>query len=191
MEFDAGGFENFCDTGRLKIIYTPHEQDLMMDDVSLDIIVLEIVRLKLLDIRKLKPRAEEILHTLPEERNQKALLYRKEEDRMRSISSTFLIMQTVNWQKVYYGKYGKPLTQGKNFNVSHSENYVMLAESENAIGVDIEELRDDITSDLIEAGFTKREKSCIGNSPLRFYILWTRKENLLKCIGTCFGINQI
>lgn len=42
MEFEAGGFENFCD--RLKIIHTPHEHDLMMDDPSLDIIVPEIYR---------------------------------------------------------------------------------------------------------------------------------------------------
>ena len=55
--------------------------------------------LKLLDIRKLKPLAEEIWYTLPEERRQKALRYRKEEDRMRSIGSAFLIMKTISWQK--------------------------------------------------------------------------------------------
>lgn len=44
MRFDAGGFKNFCDTERLTIIYTPHEHDLMMDDVSLDILVPEIYR---------------------------------------------------------------------------------------------------------------------------------------------------
>ena len=43
--------------------------------------------------------AEEILHTLPEERRQKALRYRKEECLIRSIGSAFLIMQTVTWQK--------------------------------------------------------------------------------------------
>ena len=89
-------------------------------------------------------------------------------------------MQTVSWQKVYYGKYGKPLAHGKNFNVSHSGNYVILAESENSIGVDIEELRDDITSDLIDAGLTKREKSWSGNSYILFYILWTRTAYLKK-----------
>jgi len=44
MEFDAGGYENFCDRNRLKIVHTPHEHDLMMDDPSLDIIVPEIYR---------------------------------------------------------------------------------------------------------------------------------------------------
>ena len=64
-----------------------------------------------------------------------------------------------------------------------------MAESEKSIGVDIEELKNDTTSDLIETGFTKREKSWSGNSPLHFYILWTPKESLLKCIGTDFEIN--
>lgn len=64
--------------------------DLFIDELN--------IRLKLLDIRKLKPLAEEILHTLPEERRQKALRYRKE-DRMRSIGSAFLIMKTISWQK--------------------------------------------------------------------------------------------
>lgn len=42
MEFDAGGYENFCHRSHLKIVHTPHEHDLMMDDPSLDIIVPEI-----------------------------------------------------------------------------------------------------------------------------------------------------
>ena len=44
MEFDAGGYGYFCDRDRMKIIHTPHEHDLMMDDPSLDIIVPEIYR---------------------------------------------------------------------------------------------------------------------------------------------------
>ena len=44
MEFEAGGFENFCNKDKLKIVHTPHEHDLMMDDPSLDIIVPEIYR---------------------------------------------------------------------------------------------------------------------------------------------------
>ncbi|MBR6014004.1 MAG: AMP-binding protein [Selenomonadaceae bacterium] len=49
MEFEAGGFENFCDRSKLKIIHTPHEHDLMMDDPSLDIIVPEIYRVTIGD----------------------------------------------------------------------------------------------------------------------------------------------
>ncbi len=45
MEYDAGNFENYCNRSRLRIIHTPHEHDLMMDDDSLDIVVPEIYRI--------------------------------------------------------------------------------------------------------------------------------------------------
>ncbi|MBR6014005.1 MAG: 4'-phosphopantetheinyl transferase superfamily protein [Selenomonadaceae bacterium] len=151
------------------------------------------VRLTLLDIRKLKPFAEEILQYLPEERYQKAMSYRREEDRLRSIGSSFLIMQTIGNQKLQYGEYGKPFVIGKNFNVSHSGNYVVLAESQNPVGVDIEEIVSEYQSEIAEVSLTQREKIWAGESPLRFFILWTRKESLLKCAGTGFFIepNQI
>ena len=47
MEFEAGNYENYCSKEKLRIIRTPHEHDLMMDDPSLDIIapvILETVR---------------------------------------------------------------------------------------------------------------------------------------------------
>lgn len=44
MEFKAGNYENYCDTDKMKIIHTPHEHDLMMDDPSLDIIVPEFFK---------------------------------------------------------------------------------------------------------------------------------------------------
>ena len=44
MKYHAGNFENHCRREKLRIICTPHEHDLMMDDPSLDIIVPEIYR---------------------------------------------------------------------------------------------------------------------------------------------------
>lgn len=44
MEFPAGNYRQFCNSELFRIIHTPHEHDLMMDDVSLDIIVPEIYR---------------------------------------------------------------------------------------------------------------------------------------------------
>ena len=43
MEFSAGNYERYCLPEKLRIIPTPHEHDLMMDDPSLDIIVPEIL----------------------------------------------------------------------------------------------------------------------------------------------------
>lgn len=150
------------------------------------------VQLTLLDINKIKPYAAEILENLPAERRQKILRYLKEEDRLRGTGSSLLIMLASNGQKIQYGKYGKPFAAGKNFNVSHSGNFVVLAESENSVGIDIEEVKE-IEPELIEASLTNQEKLWAGKSPLRFFILWTRKESLLKCIGTGFNVepNQI
>ncbi|MCR4922936.1 MAG: AMP-binding protein [Lachnospiraceae bacterium] len=39
MEFEAGNYENYCSREKLRIVSTPHEHDLMMDDPSLDVIV--------------------------------------------------------------------------------------------------------------------------------------------------------
>ena len=42
MEFDAGNYEKYVDAQKLRIIFTPHEHDLMMDEPSLDIIAPKI-----------------------------------------------------------------------------------------------------------------------------------------------------
>lgn len=42
MEFDAGNYENYCNKDLLKIVQTPHEHDLMMDEESLKIIIPEL-----------------------------------------------------------------------------------------------------------------------------------------------------
>ncbi len=44
MEFPAGNYMNYCNKELFRIIHTPHEHDLMMDDPSLDIIVPEIYK---------------------------------------------------------------------------------------------------------------------------------------------------
>lgn len=144
------------------------------------------VRLTFLDIRELKPQAEKILQILPEERRKKSMRYLKEEDKLRSIGASFLMMQAVGNKKLQYGEFGKPFALGKNFNVSHSGNYVVLAESKNPVGVDIEEISSEYPAEIADESLTKREKIWAEESPLKFFILWTRKESLVKCAGTGF-----
>ena len=43
MAFSAGKYEKYCRADQLKIVPTPHEHDLMMDEASLRIIVPEIL----------------------------------------------------------------------------------------------------------------------------------------------------
>ena len=44
MGFEAGNYERYCLPDRLRVVHTPHEHDLMMDDPSLDIIVPELMK---------------------------------------------------------------------------------------------------------------------------------------------------
>ena len=44
MGFEAGNYERYCEPDKLRIVHTPHEHDLMMDDPSLDIIVPELMK---------------------------------------------------------------------------------------------------------------------------------------------------
>ena len=43
MGFEAGNYEHYCSPDKLRVVHTPHEHDLMMDDPSLDIIVPELM----------------------------------------------------------------------------------------------------------------------------------------------------
>ena len=96
-------------------------------------------------------------------------------------------------------KFGKPSLAEKykrlNFNLSHSSECSVLAFSPNSeIGIDIEKIDPEFEFDLIaKAHFSEAENRFIDagqhESSKRFYTLWTRKEALLKAIGTGIGEN--
>lgn len=96
-------------------------------------------------------------------------------------------------------EFGKPsLRDGCrkiHFNISHRSGLSALAFSSNSeIGVDVEKIDSDFDFDLIaKAHFSDAENSFIdaerGESCKRFYTVWTRKEALLKAIGTGIGEN--
>ena len=44
MEYEAGNYEHYCCRDKLRIVHTPQEHDLMMQDPSLDIIVPELLK---------------------------------------------------------------------------------------------------------------------------------------------------
>ena len=147
-----------------------------------------MIRLTLLDIRGLRPKAEELLRGLPEELRKKALRYRKEDDQLRSIGSSFLLLKAAKGHEIHYSPEGKPFVDGeKYFNISHSGDYVVLAEADSPVGVDVERVADiGINDDLKNVALTEREKLWVRDSLLRFYVVWTRKESLIKCEGSGF-----
>lgn len=146
------------------------------------------VRLTLLDIRGLRPKSEELLRGLPEELQKKALRYRKEDDQLRSIGSSFFLLKASKGHEIHYSAEGKPFVDGEfYFSISHSGDYVVLAECDSPVGVDVERVADiGINDGLKNVALTEREKLFVKDSLLRFYVVWTRKESLIKCEGHGF-----
>lgn len=95
--------------------------------------------------------------------------------------------------QVQVGPMGKPFVDGHalpiTFNTSHSGNQVALCISMSMeVGIDIETV--DVALDyheILNVVATPREQQHIlQNGRRAFYEMWTRKEALLKCMGTGF-----
>ena len=81
----------------------------------------------------------------------------------------------------------KPAVRNLEFNTSHTKNGIAIAISQVPIGIDIEYIDPDFNyTDILHQCFSAAELKFIdtGADPrLNFYILWTRKEALLKATG--------
>lgn len=89
--------------------------------------------------------------------------------------------------------FGKPFLPDStfDFNVTHSGDYVVAVCSPlKEIGIDIEQNRA-IESSAYESIFHPEELAFLKseNSPNRFFELWTKKESLLKAMGTGFQVD--
>ncbi len=87
--------------------------------------------------------------------------------------------------------FGKPFFKNRPdicFNLSHSGKYAVCAVSDRAVGIDAETC-DDIGSalEIAKRYFTSAEYESIkksGDTKSAFLNIWTRKESLLKALGT-------
>ncbi|MFT5702808.1 MAG: 4'-phosphopantetheinyl transferase [Rickettsiales bacterium] len=75
------------------------------------------------------------------------------------------------------------------FNISHSNNFIALAVSNKAVGIDIEQNKDRNFLDIAEYFFSNNEfesvKKLDSNEERKrlFYYYWTIKESFVKCAG--------
>ena len=119
--------------------------------------------------------------------------FRSEEDKKRSIAADMLARRAVAEQcgtpeadiSFYREQGGKPHVLGDitEFNVSHSADLVVCAVSDKPIGVDVEKIRD-IDLGVAKRFFTENEIRYVGNSTENFFEIWTKKEAVVKCIGS-------
>ena len=140
---------------------------------------------------------------LPEEEHTKASRYHHQKDRDRVLISRIalrlLLAKYLNASpseiKIMIGSNKKPyLRNAKNFfyNASHSGDFILIAFSNFEVGVDIEEVDENFSyGEILERYFSNQEIEFIGKSQKsseNFYLLWTRKEALLK--ATSKGIHD-
>lgn len=96
----------------------------------------------------------------------------------------------INYKKIsfYTNEYGKPYIQNNNifFNISHSNDYVIVAISSKEIGVDIEKIRD-TNLNTINQFATPKEKEYVlssdNNCYSKLFEIYTLKEAYIKMKG--------
>jgi 4'-phosphopantetheinyl transferase len=134
---------------------------------------------------------------LPESLRQQALRKRLWIDRQLSIAGKLLLVQVMKelgskstLSQLTYNSYRRPyFEKGPDFNIAHSGNKVICcATGKGSIGIDIEEVKEIDLKDYTDY-FTPNEWDRINSYPNKydgFYDFWTRKEAVLKAIGTGF-----
>ena len=138
----------------------------------------------------------EILKTLPDIRVDKINKLQNNKEKVLSYGASLLINKYVlNGDKSAYfvDSNGKPYsTTGLEFNLSHSDNMIILAVSENKIGCDIQKFSERNFERMAKFVFHKNEVVLLkfaDNKADTFLKLWTKKEAFLKLIGTGFTKN--
>ena len=91
---------------------------------------------------------------------------------------------------IHYNEYHRPyFDNGLDFNIAHSGSIVICANADTGqIGIDIEEIKALDFADFTDF-FTRNEWHFINDHPNKFdgfYNFWTRKEAVLKAIGSGF-----
>lgn len=82
----------------------------------------------------------------------------------------------------HLNEHKKPLSKNKFFNISHSDEMVILGMCDIDIGVDIEHIKKDISSQMKRFIASDDEFEYISDEE-KFYEIWTNKESLMKCKG--------
>lgn len=136
-----------------------------------------------------------LLNQLPINLQNKILKFRDWRDAQRSLIGKVILIKALKlmdltrytldnlkfteFQRIYFDA-------NLDFNISHSEEYIICAISEtNKVGIDIEKIKGLQIYDF-ENQFSNKEWEEIldDNSLKAFYSYWTKKEAFLKAIGT-------
>ena len=162
-----------------------------------------MVDLYIMNISGLPDPAEhrEIMDGLWEERKQKILRYQRAENRRQSLGAGRLLQHALQRRgleaaELRYGPNGKPEAAGMHFNLSHSDEWVACAVSDQPVGCDLEKIGP-VHEGIAKRFFTENEVRYLecfdGQAKLdEFFRLWTMKESYMKMTGEglSLGLNH-
>lgn len=152
---------------------------------------------------------DQLSKCLSEQERQRAEQFRMAHKRLQFITSRARLRQCLALAtgtrageiEIAVGASGKPFLAGKahssgiQFNVSHTDGLALIAITRGQpVGIDVESLEQSVqAARLAENYFSAKEKTTIAALPgeqvtASFFACWTRKEAVLKAIGT--GIAQ-
>lgn len=136
---------------------------------------------------------EELLKTLPNNIKSNITSYLFLKDKKLKLFARLLVADyfqkrfgAFEWGFWEIANSGKPfITNGAYFNISHSENYVVVAFSGKEVGCDIEKVGKINVYSLAHLLHPEEQKyiSMSTDKHISFYTVWTRKEAFLKAIG--------
>ena len=132
-----------------------------------------------LDLAPLSARLDEALARLSPERRAKSARVRIHAARVRSVGAG--LGRFFPGREVRVSARGKPYVPGgREFSLSHSGALAVIALGDGArVGVDVE--RDRAVSEALQRRVLSPEELTLGAEA--FFLLWTRKEAALKCLG--------
>lgn len=144
-----------------------------------------------------EPELADNLTLLPSNLQQQALRKRQWIDRQLSVAGKLLLLNLLKefnsnftLSDLKYNTYHRPYFNTEfDFNIAHSGNMVICCGTGTGqIGIDIEQIKEIDLNDYLNY-FNKNEWNIIDHYPNRFdgfYNFWTRKEAVLKAIGSGF-----
>lgn len=139
---------------------------------------------------------EQLLPLVNNQRREQALRYKHTFGQFCCLQSWIMLRDLLGhapteWS---YNENGKPFLAGEDkalyFSISHCKSAIVVAVADEPIGIDVESIRK-VDDSLIERTMNEQEQHYIraAKQPQRaFTALWTKKEAILKWIGT--GINS-
>ncbi len=110
----------------------------------------------------------------------------------KKVYDFFVSQNFENEPELFKNEKGKPYIKNSDifFNISHSDEYVVLAQSKSEIGVDIQKHKNQ-NLDVARRFFAESEYlylQTVNDKNKEFFRLWTLKESYMKALGTGFSL---